>query len=432
MREPINSLLAPQDPSSPRSRQESLIDAGGKRKESVFDSGNKRKESVIDGGKRKESIIEGGKRKESTIRSQKEKDLARDIKLVLRADAWNKLPDLLADWEIVSNKDIMVECGIQFLQKERAMCEKILEWVKKRGPLKNNEYPFASALLHLADCQYYLSKWDECIDNLRLGISYIESYIKQKESEQHKDSRSTSSTSPSNSSTAVGSEWLELKDWGSVFLAVMWFRKANYEETLRLLDKTANYEMAKSLYRLGHADEALKALNRRQSQEEALSQIGIVKKEDPTQFTSGNNPSSKTSHGPSTTSSTTTSRRHTMVSEKTSSEDVRRVFSNTDISENGESSSSAVDSAQPIHACHDLHILLLMMLNKTEEAKDLYMLVKGGGTGSGSNSSSGSGGAASKKQPNLKEFAKRLKFDEIGKSLIDSWIANPNELARRM
>ena len=73
-------------------------------------------------------------------------------------------------------------------------------------------------------------------------------------------------------------KWMELKDWASLFMAVLAFRSGHYQETLQLLEMTSNYNIvlhsgkfafftllkAKSLHRLGHVDDAIKALNRRQ------------------------------------------------------------------------------------------------------------------------------------------------------------------------
>ncbi|KAJ3106626.1 hypothetical protein HDU97_005991 [Phlyctochytrium planicorne] len=332
----------------------------------------------------------------STIKAQKERELARDIKLVLRADAWSKLPDLLSDWALVSNKDIM----IQFQSKERAMCEKILSYVAKRGPLKGNEYPYASALVHLAECQFYLSKWDECIQNLNNGIRFIEHHLRAKSEDTQKDGQGLP---PIVKSSVTTTDWSDLKDWASMFLAVMSFRKASYEETLRLLDTTSNYQLvlnsgrfafytllrAKSLLKLGQPEDALKALNRRQSQEEALSQL----MED-------------------TPAVVRTSQRDL---ERLSIEDFRKT--NCSVFSPEGSVDSISDSYASVQACHDLHILLLYIQNRETESKELYKEFKDDG---------------GKRISPWREFVKRVKTEEVGKGLVESWTANPCEIPRRM
>ncbi|KAJ3410907.1 hypothetical protein HDV05_003038 [Chytridiales sp. JEL 0842] len=324
--------------------------------------------------RRRESSNGGG------IRSQRERDLGRDIRLALRADEWRKIPDLLADWELVSNKDILVECGIQVLSKERGLCEKILDHVVRRGPLKSSEYAYASATIHLACCQYFLSKWDDCVANLSRGIKFIESYLD--------NASSTASTS---------AEWLDLKDWAIVFLAVMHFRRGQYHESLHVLDKTTNYQVvlspgrfafftlvkAKSLFKLGFLEESIKALNRRQSQEEALGDINQASSHD------------------------------------NDDRDRPNVFSLDDLrkSLDPHEKDESIDGELAIQACHDLHIWLLHTAEREAEAKEMFAMFKNDG---------------SKRAVTLKDFVRRVKEDDIGKAIINAWVANPNELMRRM
>ncbi|KAJ3217664.1 hypothetical protein HDU67_007487 [Dinochytrium kinnereticum] len=372
-------------------------------KDSLASTGSRDAASQQPPARRKEGI---------SLRAQKERELARDIKLVLRADAWSKLPDLLSDWALVSGKDIMVECGIQFLSKERAMCEKILKYVANRGPLKLNEYPYASALIHLAECQFYLSKWEECTENLTLGIKFIEQQMQELQDridnppKPSSQSPSTAAETPSPTppkSPATMTDWSDLKDWASMFLAVMKFRGGTYEETLRLLDTTSNYQLvlnsgrfafftllkAKSLYKLGQSDEAIKALLRRQSQEEALSDLI---QETPL-----------------------TLRASQRDLERLSIEDFRKT--NCSVFSPEGSVDTLSDSYASVQACHDLHILLLYHQGREEEAVSLYKEFREDGA---------------KRISPWREFVKRCKVEEVGKGLVESWTANPSEIPKRM
>jgi hypothetical protein len=101
----------------------------------------------------------------------------------------------------------------------------------------------------------------------------MDNYIRLKDDEAQEQSRSAYSIISN-----VGPEWYDLKDWASVFLAVMCYRRGQFQETLYLLDKTTNYQLvlhtgrfafftllkAKSLQKLGLIEDSLKALNRRQ------------------------------------------------------------------------------------------------------------------------------------------------------------------------
>ena len=73
----------------------------------------------------------------------------------------------------------------------------------------------------------------------------------------------------------------------------------------------------------------------------------------------------------------------------------------------------SVEGIASVQACHDLHVVMLISLNKEDEAKELYKMFKEDG---------------SKKPPTFKEFVKRTKLDDIGRVLIDSWLPNSNEL----
>ncbi|KAI9352281.1 hypothetical protein DFJ73DRAFT_830441 [Zopfochytrium polystomum] len=345
------------------------------------------------------------------VRSQREKDLARDIKLALRTDQWNKLPELLMDWEMFSNKDILIECGIQFAAKERAMCEKILEHVARRGPLKGSEYPYASALIHLADCYFYLSKFDSCIETLRKGINYIESRLRLIESE-----------------SKTCSEWRDLKDWASVFLAVMSYRRGQYDNALHILDKTSNYEMvlrpgrfafftllkAKCLLKLGHHSEAVKALSRRQSQEDALVQVEKVRHEDAVAGMGFTSIQKMPKNDGNTSSRERVVPKSLSHIDRASSEDVPSASkSYSDVN-----NTVLADSVLSVRACHDLHVSLLISLGNEEEAKELFAAVRNDGSKRGALTA--------------REFAKRVKLDDVGKALIESWQANLYELQRKI
>ncbi|KAJ3025316.1 UNVERIFIED_CONTAM: hypothetical protein HDU68_007251 [Siphonaria sp. JEL0065] len=340
-------------------------------------------------------------------RSQKEKDLAKEIRSAIKSETWTKLPDLLTEWEVVSPKDILVDCGIQFLIKERSLCEKTLEHVIKRGPLKGNEYAYASALAHLAQCQMHLQKVEECTTHLYKALKFVEQQIRSKDSDS--DHRKSATRESTTSTAATMAEWTELKDFISVFLAIMSFRRHNFEETLRLLDTTANYQLvlktnkfafltllkAKSFCELRQPDEALRTLTMRQSQEDALTQIGnihISKDEPATPPHLSPNPRS---HG--------------------KLEDISNTNNNSDyslVSDNG----NLADGPASIYACHDLHIMILERIGREDEAKDLFKDVKSDG---------------SKRPQIFKDFIKKVRIEDIGNNLIFEWMPKSNELTKR-
>ncbi|TPX77933.1 hypothetical protein CcCBS67573_g00808 [Chytriomyces confervae] len=307
------------------------------------------------------------------VRSQKEKDLQREIKQVLRGDSWKMIPELLVEWEVISARDVLVECGIQFLHKERTLCEKTLEYIIKRGPLQFNEYAFASGIAHL-----------------------------DKEGKQRR-----STMAQMGLPDVLESEWIELKDWTCMFLAVMSFRSGNYDDTLRMLDTTANYQLvlkparfafimllkAKSFLEIRQAEEALRILRMRQSQEEALSQIGDM------------NLGREEKDG----RSSSTTRHHSRIEDSDSPPATPLKRGSILVEEEG-------DSLAAVHACHDLHILL--MFDKSEDdAKNLFKDCKMDG---------------SKRPPTLKEFVKKTSVRNVGDHLIDNWMPNVDELTRQM
>jgi hypothetical protein len=76
-----------------------------------------------------------------------------------------------------------------------------------------------------------------------------------------------------------------------------------------------------------------------------------------------------------------------------------------------------VDTSASIHVCHSLHVALLLLVDREAEAKEVLAAIKDDG--------------APKRDTNLKEFVKHVKLDEIGKALVDSWVARPEELVKR-
>ncbi|ORY51999.1 hypothetical protein BCR33DRAFT_712207 [Rhizoclosmatium globosum] len=335
----------------------------------------------------------------SDARSQKEKDLAKEIKSTIKADGWNKLPDLLTEWEVVSSKDILVDCGIQFLSKERHLCEKTLDHVMKRGPLKGNEYAYASAMTHLALCQLHLQKMEDCITNLYRALKYVEQQLRSKDADD-RDRKPASGSAP-----ATIAEWSELKDWISVFLAIMSFRRHNFEETLRLLDTTANYQLvlkpnkfafvtllkAKSFCELRQPDEAVRILQMRQSQEDALSQIGQI------------NISSNKAELAKNNSLARSGKKPPSPDESKDDSPVENA--------------NLADGPTSIYACHDLHLMILERIGRDDEAKELFKDLKADG---------------SKRPTVFKDFVKKVRIEDIGNNLIDSWKPVPGELSRRI
>ncbi|KAJ3409765.1 hypothetical protein HDU80_009742 [Chytriomyces hyalinus] len=339
------------------------------------------------------------------VRSQKEKDLQREIKQVLRGDSWKMIPELLVEWEVISARDVLVECGIQFLHKERTLCEKTLEYIIKRGPLQFNEYAFASGIAHLAECQLHLRKTEECMSTLMRALKYIEHEHRPVSDKEGKQRRST--MAQMGLPDVSESEWIELKDWTCMFLAVMSFRSGNYDDTLRMLDTTANYQLvlkparfafimllkAKSFLEIRQAEEALRILRMRQSQEEALSQIGDM------------NLGREEKDG----RSSSTTRHHSRIEDSDSPPATPLKRGSILVEEEG-------DSLAAVHACHDLHILL--MFDKSEDdAKNLFKDCKMDG---------------SKRPPTLKEFVKKTSVRNVGDHLIDNWMPNVDELTRQM
>ncbi|TPX76224.1 hypothetical protein CcCBS67573_g02502 [Chytriomyces confervae] len=341
----------------------------------------------------------------SDARSQKEKEIQRELKQVLRGDSWKMIPDLLTEWEVISARDILVECGIQFLHKERSLCERTLEHCIKRGPLKYNEYTFASGIVHLAECQFHLRKMEDCTNTLIRALKYIDREHRPLSEKEDKDRRAN--MAQLGLTPASESEWTELKDWTCMFLAVMDFRSGNYDDTLRMLDTAANYQLvlkparfafimllkAKSFIEIRQPDEALRILRMRQSQEDALSQIGTMslgrEEKDGRQ-------NSNTRH-------------HSRIDDSDSPPGTPRKRGPSTVDD-------ASDALTAVHACHDLHILL--MLDKDEdEAKDMFKEMKMDG---------------SKRPPTLKEFAKKANLRNVGDKLIDNWLPSADELTRQM
>ncbi|KAJ3146441.1 hypothetical protein HK101_002327, partial [Irineochytrium annulatum] len=374
----------------------------------------------------KESSNAGG------IRSQRERELARDIKLALRSDNWStstKLGELLMDWNLVSSRDILIGCGISFAKKERALCERILGFVAERGPLKKQEYPFASALVHLASCQYYLSKTDECTQNLRRAITYIDLHIRSNEealaalppATALPQTKSLHHVRQPPAPVPLGPEWVDLKDWASTFLAVILFRKGQHGETLRLLDTTSNYHevldndrfaffalvRAKALWKMGQTDAAIMSLERRQRD---LSTISI---EDLKRLTLS-------------------------VDSLASSASLNNLNAASGAgggagggsgSGGGSGGGSSAQYATAVHACHDLHLLLLMSrvdrgdpragpsAKRYEEARELFRMFRRDGA---------------KRGAGVVEFANRTSVENVGKTLIEAWSADADEIMRKL
>jgi hypothetical protein len=114
MREPP-TLILPQIPGGVAKRNITTVNQGGLSVPTNGGGGGKNSLISGDGTSHGSLTRTATGRKDSSmpnVRAQKERDLARDIKLVLRTDAWHKLPDLLLDWEVISSRDIIVECGV--------------------------------------------------------------------------------------------------------------------------------------------------------------------------------------------------------------------------------------------------------------------------------------------------------------------------------
>ncbi|KAI8839892.1 hypothetical protein BC829DRAFT_403644 [Chytridium lagenaria] len=196
-------------------------------------------------------------------------------------------------------------------------------------------------------------------------------------------------------------DWNDLKDWASMFLAVMCFRKNAFEETLRLLDKTSNYQLvlnkgrfafftlikAKSLVKLGQVEEAIKALMRRQSQEDALYNLMLESPE-----------------------ALNTSQRDL---ERLSLEDFRK-------------SNLSVFSPKAPPIPFAIAPLLFKLVMTFICFFYISFIVR---------KSRSSFIRKFKGEDRIKpwrEFVKRVKVDEVGKALVESWTANPQEISKRM
>ncbi|KAJ3352954.1 hypothetical protein HDU83_007470 [Entophlyctis luteolus] len=327
------------------------------------------------------------------VRSQKEKELAKELRSLLKQDAWNKIPDLLAEWELLSPRDVLAECGIQLMAKDKQACERTLDYVSKRGPMKSNEYSYASAIVHFATSQYYMNKVTDCVNNLARALKFIDQQLR------NLDSDTTSSKSSGQAPHTTAEEWAEIKDWTTVFLAVMAYRQGNFKETVRLLECLANYKLvlipgrcafvtllkAKSLCVLGEPEQALRSLAMRQSQEDALIQIDQL---------SVAQISSHTRDSHSRKPSTYEADSHESSTER----------------------QNVSDGPASLIACHDLHILVLDRIGEDKEAKEIFASVKDDG---------------SKRPAHYKDFVRKAHCEDVGNSLIDSWSPRPTELSRR-
>ncbi|KAI8618704.1 hypothetical protein BC830DRAFT_1107425 [Chytriomyces sp. MP71] len=343
------------------------------------------------------------------VRLAKEKDLLKEIKQTLRNDAWKQLSDLIVEWEVVSTRDVLVECGIQFLNKERSLSERVFEHVIKRGPLKYREYSFASAMLHLAECEFQLHKTEDCLNILIRALRFVDQNLRACERDPQK-----SLFEKAGVLAPTVEEWVELKDWGSVFLAVASFRVGRFEDTLKMLDGITDYQVvlkpgrfaflslvkAKSFLELRQPEEAVRVLKMRQSQEDALSQIehiSVSKDERDIKVLRQASLSTRAAH-----------LRSEGNGHPSPSLSASRNFDD------------ATDSLASVHACHDLHILLLANIADgrfEEDARELFKDVKGDG---------------SKRPSSFKEFLKKASEEEVGNKLIEAWTPRSEELGRRM
>ncbi|KAJ3133269.1 hypothetical protein HK100_004530 [Physocladia obscura] len=375
---------------------------------------SQRKESVISNSRANSYFVPSVGRQHSVrqpsvfkdARSQKESNLVRDIKTALKQDAWPKITELMQEWEYISSKDILAECAIQLLSKDQKLCEKTLEHVIKRGPLKNNEYIFCSAMVHHA-------------------LNYSKQQLQTEFDGNRHESRATSTASSSAAdqfsamtpsvqfhghgpTPATREEWVELKDWTTTFLVVVVLQTPHrtpkdIAEALHLLDTTSNYQLvlrpnrfafitllkAKCFCELGQLDEALNFLNMRQSQEDALLQLNDLKV-------------TKSLDRPESGSTRNRNRAPSIAAGHAAPE----------IEENQS------DTSDSIIACHDLHMLLLEKMGKEEDAKELFKDFKADGS--------------SKRPLQFKDFVKKTRCEDAGNFLIESWSPKPGELSRRL